>query len=268
MLKTQKIVKGSKSINSRSTDDDLAESIRKRPRYENEGSKEDWQNWTQQNLCNAWETLSNYLRHRDKDAVAGTPASPQLTAQCEDALRTLLAALPKCADLSNLNLETLSLRLSEPRKFSSTGRSVQGAIKGNAVAVVEKIATPPIHEALVPGEVIENDAEKVVIRFNISGIREKREFYWEDLIVGRDKLPVGTQVLGRTQLEIVPDRSEELNDPKRLQAIREEVDRELKEQGLGSGSLNCRLIKASFPEPKPKAGAKKAKKKTPKNPRK
>jgi hypothetical protein len=58
----------------------------------------------------------------------------------------------------------------------------------------------PIHESKVWGEVIEKNERQFVVRFNVGGIREEREFCLKDVSIDPNQIEVGMEVIAETRL--------------------------------------------------------------------
>jgi pSer/pThr/pTyr-binding forkhead associated (FHA) protein len=67
-----------------------------------------------------------------------------------------------------------------------------------------------VHTALVPGEIIEIDDHKIVVRFEFDGEEEEREYYWSSLRIPREKLSlrVGCLVEATTDLFVLSPEDE------------------------------------------------------------
>ena len=100
----------------------------------------------------------------------------------------------------------------------------------------------PLHSAQIWGEVIEHEDDALVVRFDVDGMPEERDFFWDELSAGRGGLPVGTMVIGRTELVKMPPVANKEDQRKTVRGIHEEVQQERKARGIKAGEHKSRII--------------------------
>lgn len=108
------------------------------------------------------------------------------------------------------------------------------------------INQPPIHEATHPGKVIEKTKQALVVKFDVNGYPEEREFPWKQLTIKPEDIRIGTRLLGHAELVYPPtptaaSREAEVNLMKRLQA---QARAELEAEGLTDVMIPTRVITA------------------------
>ena len=124
--------------------------------------------------------------------------------------------------------------------------SIGSAVPVKDVATLQEDDLDKIQTASVWGEVIDHTAKALVVRFDVAGVREDREFFWDEINAKPDDLPKGTAVLGRTELIMAPKEDESLSDAGRLKSIREATHREMRSMGIEPGEVGSRML---VPEP-------------------
>ena len=80
--------------------------------------------------------------------------------------------------------------------------------------------------------VTEHLHDAAVIRFNIAGETEEREFFWDELNATPETLPVGTNVIGVTGLLRAPSPPSEEDQDAEIQKVRKQVASYLRSQGI------------------------------------
>ncbi len=110
---------------------------------------------------------------------------------------------------------------------------VKNSIERNRLKhVLERHDDSVLHASTIHGIVSDHLKDSVVIRFNVGGESEERDFVFEDMNVRPDEIPVGTRVIGETRLLRAPAPAtiEEMRAD--MQRINQQVDRELEELGI------------------------------------
>jgi hypothetical protein len=157
------------------------------------------------------------------------------------AVSTLISAISTYGQVEGLTLESLAMTLSSKLASPGTQPTLAGKVSGKNVVIAERRESPLLHSSEIWGEVIENDERKLVVRFDVGGVREEREFYWNEMKLAREELPVGTEVIGLTQLVKAPESGAGLTQED-LRRIGREAEEEVRRlAGTGSAEI-CRVI--------------------------
>jgi hypothetical protein len=95
----------------------------------------------------------------------------------------------------------------------------------------------------VLGEVISVGRDSFAIRFDLDGLPEEREFFWEDLSVSLSELTIGTKVIGRTELVKAPPEPSEEEEREKTRQLRDaELRKQTEAGGSGHAQINLRTI--------------------------
>jgi hypothetical protein len=89
-----------------------------------------------------------------------------------------------------------------------------------------------LNRTSIHGSVIEHLNDAVVIRFNVGGESEEREFFWSDLSAKPEALPVGTMVVGETRLLRAPGLANDEEVGREMERIQQGVEEKLKTLGI------------------------------------
>ena len=199
---------------------------------------------TAEKLADRVRTISTEIARDDPGLVRRV--NSDLATQCHIALDNLLEAIGIQAVQKELVFEALTLQLSGSTRLAKSDYLEGRAAAGN-VWMLESASTPALQTATVWGEVIDHTDKALVVRFDVGGIPEKRDFLWDEIKAKPEDLPKGTAVIGRTELLLAPQEDESLSDGGRLQAIREEAQREMRALGIEPGEIGSRMLMPEAP---------------------
>jgi hypothetical protein len=94
-----------------------------------------------------------------------------------------------------------------------------------------------LNRSKIHGIVTEHLKDAVVVRFNVEGETEEREFFWKDLNATPDNVPVGALVVGETRLlrASSPATAEEVQAE--MERIEQDVAREIHRWGVDAKTM-------------------------------
>lgn len=211
----------------------------------------DHESWKLLSFFHTAEQLANRVRTTSAEiATSDDPdlvrrVSSDLATQCHIALDNLLEAIGIHAVQKELVFQALTLQLSSTTRLGGDD-FLNGRTANGNVWMLESASLPALQTASVWGEVIDHTDKALIVRFDVGGVREDREFFWDEIKAKPDDLPKGTAVLGRTELIMAPKEDESLSDPGRLKSIREATHREMRSMGIEPGEVGSRML---VPEP-------------------
>ena len=191
----------------------------------------DREHWKLLHYCHQVKLLAERRIAFGND-VSAKATGDELAIKCHEVLDTLLETIGLHAQEKSFILERLSLRL--------RGSQVDGNV---VIAEIQPPSNQRLLEAKTPsalscaslsGVVIEHLKDAAVIRFNVCGESEEREFLWKDLNAQPESLPVGTMVVGETRLLRAPSSPTDDEVGQHMRRIHHEVEQELKERGIDS----------------------------------
>jgi hypothetical protein len=107
-----------------------------------------------------------------------------------------------------------------------------------------------LHAGSTWGEIIQHNDKAFIVKFDVGGVSEEREFFWDELSVEPGELPVGTIVIGRTELVKAALPLPENTDREKTRQIRDAV---LKQMNGAKPDAGKRTIRVITPEEQAKA---------------
>lgn len=116
--------------------------------------------------------------------------------------------------------------------------------------VSEPVSSPQtvkVNAAKVWGKVIEHTDISLIIRFDNGGMEEEREYFWRDLSVKPEDIPIETEVIGCTEL-LMSTKFEEIEDsPERIEEVRRKTKEFLESQEL-NGEIEMSVMPPAVEE--------------------
>lgn len=196
--------------------------------FESSSTCEDRDAWRLLNYCFRLKQLADR-----RNAIGNQPLNNSnnvgLAAECHELLDALLESIGLHSYEKHLVIENLALRL---RSAVNPGNFVLANKDRDATEILEIHNVATLVNTSISGVVLEHFDETVVIRFNVAGEAEEREFLWNDLNCAPETLPVGTLVIGETKLLRAPTPPSEEEQDAEFQKARDQILRDLKSLGI------------------------------------
>jgi len=190
--------------------------------------------WRLMNYCYRLKQLAE-RRIGTVNQALSTSNNDELAGECHELLEALLESVGLHAKEKVLVIEQLALRL---RGVANPGNFVHAQKGGAGLQILEIHGSAQLTNYSVSGIVTEHLPESAVIRFNVAGEVEEREFFWGDLNATPETLPVGSSVIGETRLfRSLSLRSEE--EDAEFQGGREQILRDLRSEGIDPKTMIC-----------------------------
>jgi hypothetical protein len=162
--------------------------------------------------------------------VASKNSRDEVALRCHELLDTLLETIGIHSQDKNLVLESLALRL---RGSGAGGNIVVAEIQADSNQhLLEKVNCSALSSATLQGIVTEHLDDAAMIRFNVGGESEEREFFWRELSAQPETLPVGTIVVGETRLLRAPKMPSDDEVRLDMNRMQQEVEKKLKTLGI------------------------------------
>lgn len=99
-----------------------------------------------------------------------------------------------------------------------------------------------LHSASVFGDIVEHTEKAMIVRFDLDGLLEERAFWWDEMSVNPNQLPVGTKVVGTATLAKAPQASRvDLDAAEVTQQINTSVENELAQRPEANKPLEREL---------------------------
>lgn len=192
-------------------------------------------------LYNLFHDADRLARFREAFPDLGTNAASGDTlstaqlkwvaAQCHKALDELLGTIGIHAENKEWVLRQLTLQLSGLPVDAAAAQLIAQRVGPREAVLLERDAKRPVHSSEVWGTVVEHTDKAMIVRFDLDGLKEDRAFWWNELKVKREEVPVGTKVVGLARLVLADKTADAADTGEATREVHASVEREIEIMG-------------------------------------